>query len=58
MRHPTPEELGALELTIPFVMGVTVPQGERGVILLSEHDWAELLPRLDQHGIILRRRED
>lgn len=58
MRLPTPEELGRLQIAIPFTVSEDLAAGTAGDNVLGAQDWEAILIRLDQAGYLIRRRED
>ncbi len=59
MSHaPTPEDLGQLQIHIPFTVSDDLRAGEEGDNVLGAEDWEQILIRLDEAGYLVRRRAD
>lgn len=58
MTHPTPDELGRLQIAIPFTVTEDLAAGTAGDNVLGAQDWESILIRLDEAGYLIRRRED
>jgi len=61
MSNPTPEELAALNVILPYdlVVNEDLAKGTKaeGVNMLGVDDWENIMTKLDEHGIIIKRRD-